>query len=146
MTIRIEQALGETDRLLLRGPAGSGKSTLVQWLALNAAGRTFDSELADWNRCVPFVLRLRAFTSHEALPTPDDFLRAAGAPMDGSAPAGWADSLLTSGRALVLVDGVDEVPMQLRNRTERWLKDLVAAYPRARYVVTTRPSRTRYGR
>ncbi|WP_435840704.1 NACHT domain-containing protein [Streptomyces anulatus] len=139
-SIGIEQALGEWDRLLLRGPAGSGKSTLVQWLALNAARQTFGGELADWNRCVPFVLRLRAFTALDALPAPADFLRAAGVPLHGSAPAGWADRLLQQGRALVLVDGVDEVPDRLRKRTERWLRDLIAAYPRARYVVTTRPS------
>ncbi|RLV65742.1 Large ATP-binding protein [Streptomyces sp. CBMAI 2042] len=139
-TVRIEQALAERGRLLLRGPAGSGKSTLVQWLALNAARQTFGSELADWNRCVPFVLRLRAFTALEVLPAPEEFLRAAGVPLHGSAPAGWADRLLHHGRALVLVDGVDEVPDRLRKRTERWLKDLIIAYPRARYVVTTRPS------
>ncbi|MEW2070263.1 NACHT domain-containing protein [Streptomyces sp. NPDC007346] len=139
-TVRIEQALGERDRLVLRGPAGSGKSTLVQWLALNAARRTFGSELADWNRCVPFVLRLRAFTARESLPSPEEFLRAAGVPLGGSAPAGWADRMMRQGRALVLVDGVDEVPERLRKRTERWLKDLIVAYPRAKYVVTTRPT------
>ncbi|MBT2490060.1 NACHT domain-containing protein [Streptomyces sp. ISL-96] len=137
-TVKAEQALDSTDRLLLRGPAGAGKSTLVQWLALNAARRSFGRELDDWNRCVPFVLRLRAFTSSEALPLPGDFLRATGVPLD--APAGWAESLLTEGRALVLVDGVDEVPMRLRSRTEAWLKALIAAFPQARYVVTTRPS------
>ncbi|MGW2178779.1 NACHT domain-containing protein [Streptomyces sp. NPDC001732] len=140
VTVSVEQALSGTDRLLLRGPAGSGKSTLVQWLAVNAARRTFGTDLTDWNRCVPFVLRLRAFTAHETLPTPEEFLRAAGVPLHGAAPAGWADRLLTEGRALVLVDGVDEVPMRLRRRTEKWLKDLITAYPRARYVVTTRPS------
>ncbi|MEU7347467.1 NACHT domain-containing protein [Streptomyces bacillaris] len=139
-TVRIEQALGERDRLLLRGPAGSGKSTLVQWLALNAARQSFGDELTGWNRCVPFVLRLRAFTALDALPSPADFLRAAGVPLHGSAPAGWADRLMHQGRALVLVDGVDEVPDRLRKRTERWLKDLIVAYPRAKYVVTTRPS------
>ncbi|MEV7274355.1 NACHT domain-containing protein [Streptomyces bacillaris] len=139
-TVRIEQALGERDRLLLRGPAGSGKSTLVQWLALNAARQSFGDELTDWNRCVPFVLRLRAFTALDVLPSPADFLRAAGVPLHGSAPAGWADRLMRQGRALVLVDGVDEVPDRLRKRTERWLKDLIVAYPRAKYVVTTRPS------
>lgn len=139
-TVRIEQALGERDRLLLRGPAGSGKSTLVQWLALNAARQSFGDELAGWNRCVPFVLRLRAFTALDVLPAPGEFLRAAGIPLHGSAPAGWADRLLQQGRALVLVDGVDEVPERLRKRTERWLKDLIVAYPRAKYVVTTRPS------
>ncbi|NUV90284.1 NACHT domain-containing protein [Streptomyces sp. KAI-26] len=139
-TVRIEQALGERDRLLLRGPAGSGKSTLVQWLALNAARQSFGDELTDWNRCVPFVLRLRAFTALDSLPSPADFLRATGIPLHGSAPAGWADRLMHQGRALVLVDGVDEVPDRLRKRTERWLKDLVVAYPRTKYVVTTRPS------
>ncbi|MFJ4836517.1 NACHT domain-containing protein [Streptomyces sp. NPDC088746] len=139
-TLSMEQALSGTDRLLLRGPAGSGKSTLVQWLALNAARRTFGSGLDDWNRCVPFVLRLRAFTQHGALPTPEDFLRAAGVPLHGAEPAGWVDGLLTEGRGLVLVDGVDEVPARLRHRTEMWLKHLIAAYPRSRYVVTTRPS------
>ncbi|WP_078887694.1 NACHT domain-containing protein [Streptomyces sp. NRRL S-118] len=136
-----------------RGPAGSGKSTLVQWLALNAARRTFAAELADWNRCVPFVLRLRAFTAAEVLPLPDDFLRAAGVPLHGSAPAGWVESLMSSGRALVLVDGVDEVPTRLRNRTETWLKSLIAAFPRARYVTsacwcvtrTTTSGTTSYG-
>ncbi|MGW0559261.1 NACHT domain-containing protein [Streptomyces sp. NPDC003016] len=139
-SVKAEQALAGADRLLLRGPAGAGKSTLVQWLALNAARRSFPRELDDWNRCVPFVLRLRAFTSSGALPMPEDFLRAAGVPLHGSAPAGWAESLLAQGRALVLVDGVDEVPMRLRSRTEAWLKALIAAFPQARYVVTTRPS------
>ncbi|MFE5618528.1 NACHT domain-containing protein [Streptomyces sp. NPDC056463] len=137
-TVTTEQALTTTDRLLLRGPAGSGKSTLVQWLALNAARRSFDGDLAHWNRCVPFVLRLRAFTSVDSLPTPEDFLRAAGVPL--RPPAGWAEDLLVSGRALILVDGVDEVPVRLRQRTETWLKHLVTAFPAARYVVTTRPS------
>ncbi|HEY9327980.1 MAG TPA: NACHT domain-containing protein [Streptomyces sp.] len=140
VTVTAEQAVAGTDRLLLRGPAGSGKSTLVQWLAVNAARQTFTAGLADWNRCVPFVLRLRAFTSDGRLPGPEDFLRATGVPLHGAAPAGWADRVLSEGRGLVLVDGVDEVPARLRQRTERWLKDLITAYPRSRYVVTTRPS------
>ncbi|MFE2067478.1 NACHT domain-containing protein [Streptomyces sp. NPDC059467] len=60
--VKVEQALATAGhRLLLRGPAGSGKSTLLQWLALNSARQSFGAELADWNRCVPFVLRLRSF-------------------------------------------------------------------------------------
>ncbi|MFH8561239.1 NACHT domain-containing protein [Streptomyces sp. NPDC017988] len=136
--VRVEQALTGGHRLMLRGAAGSGKSTLVQWLALNAARQSFGPELADWNRCVPFVLRLRSFRLPEGLPLPEDFLGAAGVPL--RAPEGWVQGLLDSGRALVLVDGVDEVPVKLRSRTESWLRSLIAAFPRARYVVTTRPS------
>ncbi|MFF3674755.1 NACHT domain-containing protein [Streptomyces sp. NPDC002120] len=132
--VRAEQALASADRVLLRGPAGSGKSTLVQWLALNAARQTG----GPWSTCVPFVLRLRSFTAPGALPLPEDFLRACGVPL--SAPPGWVEDLMLSGRALVLVDGVDEVPQRLRARTEAWLRSLVSAFPKARYVVTTRPS------
>jgi hypothetical protein len=137
-SVKVEQALVGCDRLVLRGPAGSGKSTLVQWLALNAARQSFGPELADFNRCVPFVLRLRSFNTPDGLPMPEDFLPASGVPL--RAPQGWAEELLGSGRALVLVDGVDEVPPRLRSRTEQWLKALITAFPRARYVVTTRPS------
>ncbi|MFL1903995.1 NACHT domain-containing protein [Streptomyces tauricus] len=137
-SVKVEQALAGCERLVLRGPAGSGKSTLVQWLALNAARRGFGPELADWNLCVPFVLRLRSFNTPDGLPLPQDFLPAAGVPL--RAPDGWVEELMVTGRALVLVDGVDEVPTRLRGRTEKWLKSLVTAFPRARYVVTTRPA------
>ncbi|MFJ5551548.1 NACHT domain-containing protein [Streptomyces sp. NPDC093225] len=132
--LKAEQALGAADRVLLRGPAGSGKSTLLQWLAVNAARQ----EGGPWSTCVPFVLRLRSFTTADALPLPADFPKASGVPL--SAPPGWVEDLMLSGRALVLVDGVDEVPQRLRGRTETWLRSLVSAFPKARYVVTTRPS------
>ncbi|MEU7553306.1 NACHT domain-containing protein [Streptomyces sp. NPDC044571] len=133
-TVKAETALGATDRVLLRGPAGSGKSTLVQWLAVNAARQAG----GPWGTRVPFVLRLRAFTSAQSLPLPEEFLRASGVPL--AAPPGWTEELMASGRALILVDGVDEVPQRLRARTETWLRSLVTAFPKARYVVTTRPS------
>ncbi|MFG2619968.1 NACHT domain-containing protein [Streptomyces sp. NPDC048507] len=135
---RADEALASAERTLLRGPAGSGKSTLVQWLAVNAARRSFTGGLAPWNTCVPFVLRLRSFTTTERLPLPAEFLPESGVPL--TAPAGWAEDLMREGRALVLVDGVDEVPLRLRGRTQVWLRGLISAFPKARYVVTTRPS------
>ncbi|MEU9718218.1 NACHT domain-containing protein [Streptomyces sp. NPDC047976] len=135
---RADEALASAERTLLRGPAGSGKSTLVQWLAVNAARRSFTGALAPWNACVPFVLRLRSFTATERLPLPAEFLPESGVPL--TPPHGWVEDVMSEGRALVLVDGVDEVPLRLRARTQMWLRRLISAFPNARYVVTTRPS------
>jgi hypothetical protein len=53
---------------------------------------------------------------------------------------GWVNGLLASGRAAVLVDGVDELPEAQRRRAREWLRELVMTYPDARYVVTSRPA------
>ncbi|OKK02846.1 ATP-binding protein [Streptomyces sp. CB03234] len=138
-----DQALARHERVLLRGVAGSGKTTLVQWLAVSAANGAVDDRMAYLRDRVPFMLPLRTLTRHgERLPAPDRFLAAAGCPL--TAPDGWADRVLAAGRGLVLVDGIDEVPQPERDRTRRWLRDLLATYDGAnRWLVTSRPSAVR---
>ncbi|WP_413757722.1 NACHT domain-containing protein [Streptomyces sp. MMBL 11-3] len=137
LPLSAEEALSEQDRVLLRGVAGSGKTTLVQWLAVTAArGERGDR--------IPFVLPLRTLVRHPGgLPAPADFLAAARVPLHGAAPAGWPDRVLTAGRGLLLVDGIDEVPDADRERTRRWLRDLLDAYPGNQWLVTSRPSAVR---
>ena len=55
-------------------------------------------------------------------------------------PQGWVRSQLGSGRALVLVDGVDELPAAERDRVAVWLQDLTDLFPHVRYVITARPA------
>ncbi len=50
---------GRGQRMLIVGPAGSGKTTVMQYLAVRAARRAFPNELAAWNEYTPFVVRLR---------------------------------------------------------------------------------------
>ncbi|WP_164253731.1 NACHT domain-containing protein [Streptomyces sp. S4.7] len=135
---RVETALRDRRRVLLRGAAGSGKTTLVQWLAVNAARDSFGGQLAHLGGRVPVVLPLRTLVRGAALPTPAEFLSAAGHPL--SPPAGWMDAVLVEGRGLLLVDGVDEMPEADRTRTKEWLLKLLAAYPLTAVVVTTRPT------
>ncbi|MGA6169365.1 NACHT domain-containing protein [Streptomyces sp. NPDC012600] len=137
---RAEHALADCRRVLLRGLAGSGKTTLLQWLAVATARDELPEELADWRGQIPFVLPLRTLVRRGPLPEPHDFLSAVGTPLAVSQPEGWADAVLASGEALVLVDGIDEVPQEHRGATRDWLERLLAAYRGARFVVTTRPS------
>ncbi|MFF7967562.1 NACHT domain-containing protein [Streptomyces sp. NPDC007903] len=135
-----DEALAGHDRVLLRGVAGSGKTTLVQWLAVSAAsGPT--GRMAHLAGRVPFVLPLRTLTRHgEQLPSPARFLTAVGCPLDGAQPDGWEYRVLTSGRALVLIDGLDEVPERERERARAWLRDLADAFPGNHWLITSRPS------
>ncbi|WP_052069522.1 serine protease [Streptacidiphilus albus] len=143
---RAEQALSGQRRVLIRGAAGSGKTTLMQWLATVTARRELPPPLAELRDCVPLLLRLRTLVRLGELPAPEDFLAAVAKPLTGlPGAAGWVTEQLRRGRLLLLVDGVDEVPEADRPRVRDWLLELLAAYPDARYVVTTRPSAVREG-
>ncbi|MFF3336581.1 NACHT domain-containing protein [Streptomyces sp. NPDC002888] len=139
-----DEALADHDRLLLRGEAGSGKTTLVQWLAVSATRQEPDGRMAYLRDRIPFVLPLRTLTRHGGrLPAPRDFLAAVGAPLAGEQPDGWESRVLNARRALVLVDGIDEVPESERALARTWLADLIEAYPGNRWLVTSRPSAVR---
>jgi hypothetical protein len=133
--MRVETALSGATRVLVRGEAGSGKTTLLDWLAVTAARSRFTGKLADWNSRVPFPIRLRSFAA-EPLPRPEEFL-AHIAPML-AAPEGWARRVLDSGRAMVLVDGVDEVGTTHRREVKSWLRELSLAFKDTLIIVTSR--------
>ncbi|MGW4061052.1 NACHT domain-containing protein [Amycolatopsis sp. NPDC004747] len=135
---RIEHVLPRTSRILLRGEAGSGKTTLLQWLAVQCASRQLQN-VDGWDCLEPFLVRLRRF-SHSPLPTPERFLDEVGRHIADEMPSGWVQRHLRQGRAVVLVDGLDEVPDERRREVREWLRELVGAFPRARFVVTTRPA------
>ncbi len=140
----LSTVLTESPYLLLRGNAGSGKTTLMQWIAVQSASRCFPQELASWNGTVPFFIRLRQQVcvdgeSEPSWPAPEAFPGLVAPAVAGAMPPGWVHRQLQEGRAIVLVDGIDEVPASLRASVYAWLGDLVATYPLARFIVTSRP-------
>ncbi|MFI5591183.1 NACHT domain-containing protein [Amycolatopsis sp. NPDC051758] len=135
---RIEQVLPHATRILVRGEAGSGKTTVLHWLAVQCASRQLTGATG-WDDLEPFLLRLRRFTRSE-LPSPERFLDEVGRHIADEMPSGWVQQRLRNGQAVVLVDGIDELPADRRSEVRRWLGELISAFPRARYVVTTRPA------
>lgn len=133
--MRVEAALGGTSRVLVRGEAGSGKTTLLDWLAVTAARRGFTGKLAAWNGRVPFPIRLRSFAA-EPLPRPDELIGHIAPVL--APPGGWARRVLEAGRAMVLVDGVDEVGANHRREVKAWLRELSLAFTDTLFVVTSR--------
>ncbi|GAA3398229.1 NACHT domain-containing protein [Cryptosporangium minutisporangium] len=138
-TVRIEQALGSSRRILVRGDAGSGKSTLLKWLAINSARGTFSADLAHLNGHTPFLIKLRSYAGRQ-MPKPEEFLDDLADPLTALMPAGFAHRRMESGTALVLVDGIDELPADERRRVRDWLRKLVSSFPDSHIVATSRPA------
>jgi hypothetical protein len=137
--LRVEAALGQAPLTLIRGEAGSGKTTLLRWLAISAARGAFTADLAEWNGCIPFLVKLRSHNA-QPLPPPERFLDGVADPIAGLMPEGWVHRQLRNGKALLLVDGVDELPGAQRRAVRPWLAGMIAAYPGMRAVVTSRPA------
>ena len=136
---RVDGALCDCRRVVIRGGAGAGKSTLMQWLAVKAAKQSFEGKLADWNSKIPFFIRLRNLVGGQ-FPTPEKFPVMVAPNFAAVMPEGWVHKYLNRGQALVLIDGVDELPRQERGDFLKALKALVRDFPNATYVVTSRPS------
>jgi hypothetical protein len=121
-------------RLLVLGSPGSGKTTLIQYLAWAATSETLFAQ-----QLVPARVRLRNWERWARL-NPEtgftDFLSAHYQSLVASPPAAetW-DLWLKAGRVLVLLDGIDEVA------DEEWLIRMlqdVLSYERAVVVLTSR--------
>lgn len=135
--VRVESAL--RGRTFVRGEAGSGKTTLLDWLAVTAARGGFTGDLRGWNGVVPFPIRLRAYADDPLPAKPEEFVTGW---LTGIMPAGWVHRVLQAGKGLLLVDGVDEVRPEKRQKVREWLRELVQTFPEARVVVTARPAAT----
>jgi hypothetical protein len=131
-----QDQLATLPRLVIRGRAGSGKTTVLQWLAVRAARQDFYGRSQTLNGLTPFFLRLREYAG-ASLPTPEEFLDKI-APLLAPEGRDWPRRQLTSGTALVLIDGVDELPEKQRPAVVNWLREMTELFPGARYVVTTR--------
>ena len=132
-----EAWLADCPRLIISGRAGSGKTTVLQWLAVRAAQRTFTQASGPLDGRTPFFVRLREYVGAD-LPPPERFLDKV-APMLAPKAGSWPREQMESGKALMLIDGVDELPEAQRAAAVTWLSQLIGLFPGAGYVVTTRP-------
>jgi GUN4-like/NACHT domain len=100
-------------------------------------------------KLVPMLLLLRKYradlTQESPLSLPDLIMQkhVPGLPLlDGKElklPATWAETTLKAGKALVMVDGFDEVPTAQRPLVTRWLNAQMRRYSKSTFILTSRP-------
>lgn len=126
------QALAKHPRLLLIGEPGSGKSTLVAYLATRAARGELGADAGWAENPVPFLVPVRSLQA-----TPESLEELAH--VAGAEP--WfLGSALQRGRALLLVDGLDEARPEVADEILARLTTMLDVHPGTRALVTTRPS------
>jgi hypothetical protein len=154
--VPLEQALQEP-KLVVTGDPGSGKSTFLRRVAstlcrtlLGEDPEAAKRELGLDGKLLPVLIGVAELAQHirkgTGIPDPKlpgwlpDYLGLLNEQYDWKLPKDWFLDRLRTGGCLVLLDGLDEA----RDRREReemaaLVENVTRAYPRCRFVVSTRP-------
>jgi energy-coupling factor transporter ATP-binding protein EcfA2 len=139
------QLLAPTKKTVILGDPGSGKSTLVKFLALCGISRELQKRYgANLDTRIPFIVTLRRYAdelkTHPNLPL-HEYLREL-LQADFSLPHldnEFLNYYLESGQAILLFDGLDELPSSsFRAMVRDRIQTLANTYPRNTIIITSR--------
>lgn len=154
--LTVMRASDVIDRLVILGDPGSGKSTFLQFLTLSLTGHLINPESGwltelqkqGWEQgeYIPLIVTLRDFAQDIPAETVtgganllfDHIERQLARPrLEACFPA--LQEALENGSALVLLDGLDEVPDERRGLIRQTIMDFIQRNHRSnRYIVTCR--------
>ncbi|MEW2428760.1 NACHT domain-containing protein [Micromonospora sp. NPDC047644] len=137
----VEWALADSRRLYLTGPAGSGKTALMRWLAVDGARKSLDGLLATHNELLPIYVpgsRLGDTPEKEPSSVVDFIFQYARPSLRPSLSPAELNRRCDQGNAILLIDGLDEFGQGHLPRIRKWLNQLVERYPECRFVVSSR--------
>ena len=137
--LKAEEVLVKKPQLTIRGPAGSGKSTLLSWVALQCTRH--DDVGNPWRGGIPFLIPLRSLARLDrGQPSVRDFITyTINTKLLSRRPSRrWLECVLDQRRAIVLIDGVDELPPEMRTSFWQWLEEFVYLHQGNRVYVTSR--------
>ena len=141
-TLSLPEALVGGMNLVIIGQPGIGKTVALAHLASLAANRS--EELGALNESVPFLLhvadlKLPASNVKDILDRIGEMAAEHASVLDLGRVPGFVQNCFRSGRALMLLDGYDELTAEGQREVCDALKLVLAAYPKVRIVTTGAP-------
>lgn len=137
-TYDLSEVIGSSHRTVILGDPGGGKSTLSLKLAYDIARKSFSASSVR----IPllFILRDHIDDFRAKKATMGSFLEdLCRKPYNIEPPCGAIEYLLSSGRALVIFDGLDELTdTSLRRQVVQFVESFVYRYPATPVLVTSR--------
>ena len=146
--LRRSQTDFQLRQLCILAKGGLGKTTLLRYLTLIYAQQRYRHHRAP--KFIPFLIRLRNWYPHFSginSPSLAVFLTNSYLPtftrhhQPLQFPVSWVETILTSGKALVMFDGFDEVPPTQRSAVSTWLTKQMGEYKDTKtvFILTSRP-------
>jgi predicted NACHT family NTPase len=134
----------EFRRMVLQAWGGYGKTTLMQQVTY---AYSKDKQRKGLKRKIPVLIILgknRELLSGDNPPSLAEFMNKHYIPaLPGGkslvVPEGWSQRVLQEGRAVILLDGLDEVPLMMRSAMAKWMNDQINTYPKSVFILTSRP-------
>jgi predicted NACHT family NTPase len=130
------EAVQKYPKLMILGKPGAGKTTFLKYLAIQCLEGGFNSHL------VPIFVTLKNFAEADRKPSLLEFISAEGSIKYFNSHD--VEKLLTQGRMLILLDGLDEVREEDIKRILKEISDFSTNFQQNQFVMTCRIAAKEY--
>lgn len=127
------EVLVKEKHLFIVGEPGTGKTTFLKWLAVNSARNKINLDK------IPILIELRRFNDEQNSLFDLIVQEWLDSGFPKSTVEDYVEQLIRSGETIILLDGLDEVRQELRERINNQIEQLVKMSGESNLVITCRP-------
>ncbi len=134
--IELSEVFDQHNIVWIKGEAGSGKTTFLQWIAICSAKNDY-KRVNKIQNTVPILVELR---STEFPLNLQAIVNKFSDSIGYECPNNWLNNVLRKKRAIILIDGLDEIEQNKRENTFEFIEDIKEKYEDIKIIITARNS------